>query len=331
MRTVSILMCSYNGDALLPKTVAAISRLSLQSIDLVEFVFVDNGSRTDLQALVKNIWSTCSCSIVLKTTHENTPGKIAAFITGLQLCSGDFVVVCDDDNELHKNYLIEGIHYMEENPHVGVLGGTGLPTSDVEIPDWFKDFKADYACGEQSLSTGNVYPAKNVVYGAGMWFRKNLLQIALQNGFTFMFNYVKDNPRLKNLTNGGEDGELCWAIKYQGYEIHFLATLLFYHHISSSKFTEDYLHLLKSRKNKYTIMGQIYWRVYSMDVKCVQLFWLKEAIYICINYFKNFTFSKEYLVQESARNFYNLTYLLISRGKYDAIINRLLAYKQNYN
>ena len=42
-------MCSYNGDFLLPRTVEAISKIQVQDFDFVEFVFVDNNSKSDLQ------------------------------------------------------------------------------------------------------------------------------------------------------------------------------------------------------------------------------------------------------------------------------------------
>ena len=331
MNSVSILMCSYNGDLLLTKTILAISKLNVQSFDFVEFVFVDNGSKNDLQSIVKSIWKKSTTNIKLKTILETKKGKTAAFLTGFNICQGEYVIICDDDNELCENYLVEGISYMNSNPKVGVLGGYGIPISDDVIPSWIQSYLPDFACGPQAKNTGNVFPGKNVVYGAGLWFRASVLKKAFDAGFQFIFNYVKDDPSLKKMSNGGEDGELCWAIKYQNYEIHYLESLKFNHIIDKHKFTLDYLELLKSRKSKYTLLGQVYRRAFDMQIHSVKNYWLKEIFYIVINYIKNFKFEKSYLINETNRNLSNLVFLFSYRGKYDVMINHLLKYKSNFN
>ena len=116
MHSVSILMCSYNGDLMLTKSLAAITQLQVQPFDFVEFVFVDNNSKNDLQKIVKSLWNETSTKIQLITTFEEKSGKIAAFLSGFKLCTGEFIVVCDDDNELNKNYLLEGVNYLKSKP-----------------------------------------------------------------------------------------------------------------------------------------------------------------------------------------------------------------------
>lgn len=330
MSSISILMCSFNGDKLLPSSVSAISRLNTVQFDFVEFVFVDNNSTNDLQVLVRDIWSQNKSSITLKTIQEKKKGKTSAFLTGFSQCFGELTIICDDDNLLCENYLIEAISYFNDHPYVGVLGGCGTPISEVDIPDWLNNYLPDFACGPQAQYNGNVSPGKNVVYGAGMCFRSSLLSNALSCGFNFMFDYVKDAPSLKKMSNGGEDGELCWAIKYQNFEIHYFDKLKFYHIIDKHKFNLDYLSILKSRKSKFTLIAQVYWRVENMDALYVKNFWLKEIFYIIVNFVRNFEFKKSYIEAETIRNFSNLTFLVSYRSKYDAIINRLLKYKSNF-
>jgi glycosyltransferase involved in cell wall biosynthesis len=261
---------------------------------------------------------------------EDKKGKIPAFKVGFNHCLGDYIIVCDDDNELSSEYLTEGVHYLQKDPKVGVLGGNGIPFTSYKLPVWFSDWEADFACGKQAKQTGNVYPGKNVVYGAGMWFQRQLLQVAFDNGFDFIFNYVKDGATVKKRTNGGEDGELCWALKYQDYEIHFLESLYFKHHISEDKLTSSYLELLSSRRGHYSLLGQIYWRVYHMDRQKVTNFWIKEFIHLLFNYFKDFKLKKQYLFEETTRVVSNLKMLIFYRSKYDAIINNLLNFKNKF-
>ena len=331
MHSVSILMCSYNGDLMLTKSVAAITQLQVQPFDFVEFVFVDNNSKNDLQKIVKSLWNETSTKIQLITTFEEKSGKIAAFLSGFKLCTGEFTVVCDDDNELNKNYLLEGVNYLKSNAKVGVLGGCGIPSSNVDLPDWLNNYLPDFACGPQATKIGNVFPGRNVVYGAGMWFRASLFQTALNNGFKFMFDYVKDDPNVKKRSNGGEDGELCWSIKYQGFEIHYLETLKFNHWIDQHKLSVQYLNQIKSRRTKLTLLSQVYRRAFTMDVFNVKNYWKKELFFIFIHFFKHFKFNKNYLIDETRRNISNLVFLLSYRNKYDKIYNDLLKYKQNFS
>ena len=331
MSSVSILMCSYNGDLMLSKSISAITQLQVQPFDFVEFVFVDNNSKNDLQKIVKSLWNETNTTIKLITTFEKKSGKIAAFLSGFKLCTGEYILVCDDDNELNESYLLEGVNYLKSNAKVGVLGGCGIPSSNVDLPDWLTTYLPDFACGPQATKTGNVFPGRNVVYGAGMWFRASLFQTALNNGFQFMFDYIKDDPSVKKLSNGGEDGELCWSIKYQGFEIHYLENLKFNHWIDQHKLSVQYLTQIKSRRTKLTLLSQVYRRAFTMDVHNVNNYWKKELFFIFIHFFKHFKLSKNYLIDETRRNISNLVFLLSYRNKYDKIYNDLLKYKQNFS
>ena len=330
MNSVSILMCSYNGDSMLPKSIDAITKLNVQPFDFVEFVFVDNNSKNNLLTIVKSLWDKSNTTIKLIAISEKKSGKIAAFLSGYKHCKGEFVVICDDDNILFTNYLLEGFNYLKSNSQVGVLGGCGIPVSNVVLPEWLNSYMLEFACGPQAKQSGNVFPGRNVVYGAGMWFRSCLFQSALNNGFNFIFDYVKDGSTVKKHFNGGEDGELCWSIKYQGYEIHYSETLNFYHFIDPQKFSIKYLNQIKSRKSRLTLLSQVYRRVFEMDEIIVNNYWKKEIFYLLFHYFKNFELSKSYFIQETRRNLSNLIFLLSYRNRYDEILNNLIKFKRNF-
>jgi glycosyltransferase involved in cell wall biosynthesis len=329
MLGVSILMCSYNGQSNIESSVQAIASLDITEIPGVEFVFVDNGSRENLEKTVQKLWGNYGSPFTLKTFTERKPGKVSAFLKGLESVQGKYVVVCDDDNDLHSNYLQVGFHYLEKNASVGVLGGQGIPKSSIEFPHWFEDVKYNYACGLQALQTGNVQPIRNVIYGAGMWFRKSAFDLATQNGFHFIFNYVRDNPRMRDMSNGGEDGELCWAIKYQGFEVHYHSDLNFYHHVEPYKLSSEYYSSIIARKTQCTLFASLYYRVFNMPFSRVHNFWMKELFYIFINYFKNFKFNSSYILGEIKRNRSNIKMLVNYRNRYDDYVNQLLEFRDN--
>jgi GT2 family glycosyltransferase len=301
----------------------ALSILHLPVDQSVELVFVDSNSTISMLDFVEKSWRELGNPFNLKTFYQVKQGKVAALQKGIELSKGTYFVIVDDDNELDSNYLIEGFLYLEQNKHVGVLGGQGVLPKDLEVPSWFVSHAYHFACGPQAEHDGNVLPIRNVVYGAGMWVRRDAYDKAINNGFRFLFDFHGSNPKVSEMNNGGEDGELCWAIRFQGYEIHYLSSLQFIHRISISKLSDAYFKMISERTSKSTLLGTIYYRVNLMDIDKVYFFWIKELIYIIIN----FKFKRVNLNEELSRNLSNIKTLLNMNFKYDVLVNKIISFK----
>ena len=324
---ISIILCSHNGDERILSTLFSLSKLNLPSQAKVELVFVDSNSTQSMLGIVNHYWEEQCNPFPILTLRESKAGKVAALRLGFEHASGEYLVVVDDDNELQIDYLEQGFHYLQQHPKVGVLGGQGVLPSEYELPDWFESYSYHFACGPQNSHDGDVRPRRNVVYGAGMWVRKEAYEKAIKNGLPFIFDFHASNQSVKAFNNGGEDGELCWAIRFQGYEIHYLSSLVFTHRIALSKFTDTYLKMIQERTNHSTLLGSIYFRVDKLNVSSVKYFWFKELVFIILNYFKNFRFHYFYLTSELKRNYLNCLLLFKMRSKYDDIVNLILKFK----
>lgn len=326
---ISLILCSYNGENRLISSLDALSKLILPKSIQVELIFIDSNSEIELCEIVMNYWEDVNKPFDLITFRLDKPGKVAALQLGIKNCKGKYFIIVDDDNELANDYLIHGLEYLEQNSNVGALGGKGILPNDVIYPDWFHLNSYYFACGAQSKQTGEVRPLRNVIYGAGMWCRTEAYKSALKNGFKFHFDFHGTNQSVFSMTNGGEDSELCWAIRFQGYEIHYLEKLKFIHRISKEKLNEEHLNLLLERTNKITILGFVYLKVQSLNVEKVRLFWIKELIYMIFFYLKNLKFEKDYFTKELNRNKFNFIYLIKNRFLYDRLINSILQFKIN--
>lgn len=324
---ISLILCSRNGQDRILSTLLSLSKLNLPSDTKVELVFVDSNSTESILGIVNHYWEEQGNPFPLLTLKESKAGKVAALRFGFEHARGDYFVIVDDDNELQPDYLEQGFHYLQQHPKVGVLGGQGVLPSEYELPDWFESYSYHFACGPQNIHDGDVRPRRNVVYGAGMWVRKEAYQKAIKNGLPFIFDFHANNQSVKALNNGGEDGELCWAIRFQGYEIHYLSSLIFTHRIAHSKFTDSYLKMIQERTNHSTLLGTLYYRVSLMNTHKVNHFWIKELIFIIVLYFKNFRFEKAYFTKEMRRNLSNFFLLLKMRSKYDELVNKVLSFK----
>jgi glycosyltransferase involved in cell wall biosynthesis len=326
---VSILISSYNGASRLEETMYALSVLDISNIPFVELILVDNASTDNSLIVAQNTWEKFGAPFDLRCLVEHKKGKFHAQDKGILAAKGSVIIICDDDNLLFPDYLQIGFSYFKNYPSLGVVGAKGIPKAEVELPIWFEQYSYHFACGKQAKVTGNVFPGRNVVYGAGMWFRKDLYMKAKELGFNFMCNFSHTDS--KSFLNGGEDSELCWAIRFQNFEIWFVDELCFYHNLPKARLEENYLNHLKSRINSNGPYSSIYSRVWNSDWnQNVRFYWIKEIIYSFIYLFKINLFSKiENKKFEVKRTFKNISFYLSERSKFDLRINHLIEYKRN--
>jgi glycosyltransferase involved in cell wall biosynthesis len=321
---VSIIICSYNGASRLEEVLTAIALLDRKHVPFVELIFADNASTDNSTLVVQQKWEQLNTPFPLILLKEAQPGKIFALQKALKEANASVVLICDDDNILTSNFLNIGFDLLKNNPEVGVIGSNGIPKSKIDIPNWFHEVRYNYACGAQAPQSGDVSPTRNVVYGAGMFFRKEAYETALSNGFKFL----AQNREGSSLKGGGEDGELCWAIKMQGYEIWYEDRLKFYHIIPEIRLSKEYYKKLLIGGQVNGPLSSIHLRIWSGKIaNPVSLFWQKELIYYSLDFIKKIVlFPIHRDKKELFRIYFNIIYLLIKRSFYDKCINDILAY-----
>jgi glycosyltransferase involved in cell wall biosynthesis len=322
---ISILISTYNGASRLGETLDALSKLDFSVVPFIELILIDNASTDDTTPFVKEKWASLGTPFEMKCVFEKKPGKLNAQETGLQHASGEFILICDDDNSLFSDYLKIGLHYFTTYPAIGVLGGQGLKSSSVEFPAWFEDKKYFYGCAPQAPATGNVRPHRNVVYGAGMWFRHDLYKKAKLHGYEFILgSRVGDK-----LITGGEDSELCWMMIFQGYQVWYIDEMKFYHHITPNRLNEDYLSKLLEGMTENGLNATIHLRIWTGQiVDNVRFFWMKELFYTLVYITKNSFKRSVNNVNDLKRAKNNVKILFSERFKYDAKVNQILDFKR---
>ncbi len=322
---ISILISTYNGASRLGETLASLAKLDFNGVPFIELIVIDNASTDDTTSFVKEKWAYLESPFELKCLFEKKTGKLNAQETGLKNANGEFILICDDDNSLFSDYLKIGLHYFEKYPEIGVLGGQGLKMSSVEFPAWFEEKKYFYGCAPQAPATGNVRPYRNVVYGAGMWFRHDLYKKGKENEYQFILgSRVGDK-----LITGGEDSELCWMIIFQGYQVWYIDEMKFHHHITPNRLTEKYLVKLLEGMTDNGLNSTIHSRVWNgMILDNVRFFWMKEFYHTLIYIVKNsFNRSADNFIDlKRAKN--NFKILLKERFKYDYKVNQIVNFKK---
>lgn len=317
-KAISIIICFYNAGTKLIPTIKHIKELNVEGIDFVELILVNNNSNDDSENIINKELGGFNL-FHWEIVFEGKPGLSNARVAGIEKAKGAFLLFCDDDNWLDKEYIQRAFPILEMNENIAVLGGYGSPVSDTEIPEWFYSFENSYAVGRQRVESGKIHGDRNVVYGAGMIVNRDAFYKIHSKGFSF-----KTLGRTGQKLSSGEDSELCLAFQIAGYDIWYDEQLLFKHYIEPRRLTERYLYDLKKAMSTSGYISRFYRRyLFGYKPKISKFFWLKELIYtvkyIMVNLFRKVS------TIELKRNLNFLVYLVKQRKKYNENVKSVLS------
>lgn len=238
MNGVSIIICSYNGAQKLPITLKCLALQELSSNISCEVILVDNASNDNIQFIAKKIWGQQKTNIPLRVVYENNPGLIYARVCGVKYAKYEMLIFCDDDNWLCENYVQNAYTLMMQLPNVGVLGGQSELAPGIKAPDWWEEYKGNYAVGKQLVETGYANK-RGFVYGAGMVTRKSLAVKIFDPQYPLLLT-----GRKGDLCLSGEDWEYCQRVLLLGYDLYYSEDLFYWHDISVDRLTTKKLEQL---------------------------------------------------------------------------------------
>src|SRR5215211_1230053 len=122
---ISIAMCTYNGAGFLT---AQLESITAQSRRPDEIVICDDGSTDQTKTLLENFAQASPVPVSLKFNQQNL-GSIKNFEQAIRLCSGDIIVLSDQDDVWKKDKLEKIEQAFHSNPTAGLV------FSDAEIVD----------------------------------------------------------------------------------------------------------------------------------------------------------------------------------------------------
>ncbi len=312
-KCVSIILCFYNAENKLSETIKYLMKLNIDGIEGIELIFVDNNSNDSSCELIKKMFQGFS-KFPYKIIFEPKPGLSNARLAGITNSKYDILLFCDDDNWLSEDYLLRGLNILQNDFKIAILGGKGIAKSSIELPVWFNDNQTYYAVGEQINGTDKE--SCLVLYGAGMFMRKQAFIDITSHGFKF-FMLGRTGTKLSS----GEDSELSIAFKIAGYKIWYDKTLEFVHYIEPHRLTLTYLKKIK-KGVRSSFLNRFYLDFYNGYVpRITHWFWLKEFVYSfkdgCLNLFKQ--------KREAVERSFNLCwYLLRERKKYNRNAQKII-------
>ncbi|MEO6695759.1 MAG: glycosyltransferase, partial [Ignavibacteria bacterium] len=236
---VSIVLCCYNSSKILPITLKYIFRQNIPKDIPWEIIIVDNASTDQTSETARNVYNTFNCLAPFTIVNEPKPGLSEARQRGFSTAKYEYVLFCDDDNLLEKNYVKYVYEVMNANKRIGVLGGQSIAEFDTSPQKWFEDWKSSFAIGKQFETDGDITWKRGYVWGASMVVRKEAWEKLRSKGFKTLLTDRKG----KTLSAGG-DTEICYALRNDGWKIWYDSRLKFKHHISLERLNWMYLRKL---------------------------------------------------------------------------------------
>ena len=175
MQTLSIALCTYNGSRFL---LEQLQSLANQTLKPFEIVICDDCSTDDTISIVQEF----SNELNIKVFVNNFPLKVTKnFEKAISLCSGDIILMCDQDDIWHPDKLAKIQSYFQENPSKSAVfcDANLIDESGLSLGKKFWSVVRFHEPQIRQFKNGNavdILLAGNRSAGCMMAFRKELIQ-----------------------------------------------------------------------------------------------------------------------------------------------------------
>ena len=247
---VSIIVCCYNSSLRLKETLSHLVNQKSEGIAF-EIIVVDNASTDNTSQVAKDILKNAP-AIDYSVVSEPESGLSYARKKGYSIARYEYLLFCDDDNWLEKNYVQLAFETMVNQPKIGILGGYATAVFESAEPFWFKQYELDFAVGDQSAAALSLSQLSEV-YGAGFVIRKTYLNKLYASGFKSILSDRKGTQ----LVSGG-DTEMCYLAPYFGFEVWYNRELRLRHFMTGPRLSWSYLKRLYAGKGKTIVYTRTY-------------------------------------------------------------------------
>lgn len=314
-RGISVIICTHNGAAWLPKTLRQLAKQQVPKGVLWEIVLVDNMSADRSAEVAQSEWDKLGeVGAELVCMREAKRGKYFALQTAMACVRYAYFVICDDDNWLAPDYLHRVIEILDAQPNVGAVGGKGVPVTEgnLPLPQWFDDYREGYAVGPQGRFTGDV-TYKGHLWGAGLASRTALYRLIYAKYPSFLL--LHHNAEVLC----AEDSEYCLRLVLRGYRLFYDDQLLYEHFIPSNKLTQDHITRLYGKyEESYAVIGKYLMTIALYKRGRIQWrHWLRYVFRAVLG--KVLAKNKKRRIKAATR----MAYLFSSKRKPDEVGNRI--------
>jgi len=231
MLKLSVIVCTYNRETYLKKTLRYLSEQSASPQEY-EVLVIDNNSTDTTATICKDFISTDRHDHFYYHLEKNQ-GHTFARNKGIKESKGEYIAFLDDDAWVYGNYCENIIKYFNSNPEVMALGGKITPIYEGEPPAWMTTYLWPLVAGLDMGDEVREFKRSKYPIGANMAFRTIVFK---DYGY---FN-TELGRRGKEL-EGGDEKDMVYRLKKDGRKVHYVPSIHVKHIISESRTQMPYI------------------------------------------------------------------------------------------
>jgi glycosyltransferase involved in cell wall biosynthesis len=230
---ISVIICTFNREQSLARTLQSISRVEIPPGTSWELLLVDNNSSDGTRTLAESY----EARLPLRYIFESNPGLSNARNAGVAAAQGQYILWTDDDVEVDRKWLASYVEAFRRWPNAALFGGRSVPVFEEPVVEWFRE-------------------SRDVIKDllAERDFAHEHLRVSLANGVVpFGLNYAaRRDVQRKFLYDpelgvgpsrriGGEEVDFYTKVLNAGYEGVWLRSPVVYHHIPQARQNLEYI------------------------------------------------------------------------------------------
>jgi glycosyltransferase involved in cell wall biosynthesis len=232
---VSVVICSHNGETLLPRTLAHLKNQQVTDNLKWEVLVIDNASTDNTASVAHQCWGDVGLA-PLRVVYEPRLGLCYARERAFAEARHDIVSFIDDDNWVATDWVATVYKSLSSDSDLAALGSINTAVADTPFPEWYSRYCAYYAawafCESAKLASW-------VLNGAGMTIRKSAWQDLRRDGFK-----LRLVGRTGSRLTACEDLEIGCALQLSGWKIRVDPKLRLQHYMTPQRLQWHYLRKL---------------------------------------------------------------------------------------
>lgn len=180
MKTISVILTTYNGEKTIEKTITSIlNQDGVNKKFRLELIVVDDCSTDNTVSLLRQH------GISVLSTGKNSGGPNKGRNTGLRKASGDYICIADQDDSWKPHRVVSLLPYLEQTPIV-TSGYTVIDSAKNKKMVRVKQHEAGYIYFEKNatfLSKLSKSSSGQNTYPGSIMFRKTLKTVLFEEHY----------------------------------------------------------------------------------------------------------------------------------------------------
>jgi glycosyltransferase involved in cell wall biosynthesis len=238
IRSVSVLVCTYNRASFLAETLAALGALRPARDCQVEIVVVDNNSNDATRAVIEE--AAAAAPVPIRYVFEAQQGKSFALNVGLSHATGDVLALTDDDVLPDLEWLDRIVDGFRERG-VTFTFGKVLPRWGCLPPPELLTERAHEIWGPLAIVDYGDEPAEYTAESRGQRLPIGANLAFLRSALLAVGGWRTDLGKVNNSLISGEDHEIFFRLRSAGlYHGLYDPRIVVRHHVPASRLTRRY-------------------------------------------------------------------------------------------